>query len=194
MMRSTALASFPPLRTRQRTRRRRSARPSPLRVRSHVDISPPFREGAVPDCDRRQPKGRDIVLHWHRRYKDVAREGMINAEDRQQPFAQMPPILQRKAAHASNRVARQPALDFNLDNCRMPGGLCIEIPNCRPDLLDLCTDNRTSHNRTSHNRTSQCRRRSAAGRCRNQPRSRRALPPRQPLADKQAPRPWCRRC
>jgi hypothetical protein len=58
-------------------------------ARSHVEISPSFREGAVPNRDRRQPKGRDIVLHWHRRYKDVVREGMINVGERQQLFAQM---------------------------------------------------------------------------------------------------------
>jgi hypothetical protein len=113
-------------------------------ARSHVEISPPFGESAVSDRDRRQPKSRDIVLHWHRRDKDVVGEETIDVGERQQLFAQMPAASHRKAAHTSNRVVRQPALDFTFGNCRMPGWQRIEIPNCRPNLLHRRIDHRAS--------------------------------------------------
>src|SRR5215831_6215713 len=51
-------------------------------ARSYVEVGPPFCEGAVADSNRRQTKGCDIVVHRHRRDKNVVREVVIDIGER----------------------------------------------------------------------------------------------------------------
>src|ERR1700746_1064559 len=58
-------------------------------ARSYVEVSPPFRKGAVADGNRRQTKSCDIVVDRHRRDKNVVREVVTDIGEGQKLFAQV---------------------------------------------------------------------------------------------------------